>query len=80
MIFHDSTQKNFFSKRKNKAEFKCLDDFEVLSSDFPGLKPSAASMTSMTSTAKAIFLLHTYSSNGHFVMLNMSLSQFVQKL
>ena len=36
----------FFSKRKSKAEFKCLDDSEVLSSDFPGLKTSATSMTS----------------------------------
>ena len=51
MIFHDSTQKNFFSKHGNKAEFKCLNDSEVLRSDFSGLKPSAASMTSMTSTA-----------------------------
>ena len=40
MIFHDSTQKNFFSKHKNKAEFKCLDDSEVLSSDFPSLNES----------------------------------------
>ena len=32
-------KKNFFSKHKIKAEFKCLDDSEVLSSDFPGLKP-----------------------------------------
>ena len=51
MIFHDSTQKRFFSKHKNKAEFKCLDDSEVLSSDFPGLKTSAASMTSVASAA-----------------------------
>ena len=48
MIFHDSTQKNFFSK--HRAEFKCLDDSEVLSSDIPGLKTSAASMTSAAST------------------------------
>ena len=39
MIFHDSTPKNFFSKHKNKTEFKCLDDFEVISSDFQALKP-----------------------------------------
>ena len=39
-------QKTFF-QNKNKAEFKCLDDSEVLSSGFPGL--SAASMTSTTS-------------------------------
>jgi hypothetical protein len=51
MIFHDSSPKNFFSKHKNKAEFKCLNDSEILSSDFPGLKTSAASMTSVTSTA-----------------------------
>jgi hypothetical protein len=51
MIFHDSTPKNFFSKHKNKAEFKCLDDSEVLSNDFPGLKTSAASMDSVASTA-----------------------------
>ena len=39
MRFHDSTQKIFFSKHKNKAEFKCLDDSEVLSSDFQALEP-----------------------------------------
>jgi len=37
IIFHDPTPKNVFSKHENKAEFKCLDDSEVLSSDFPGL-------------------------------------------
>ena len=47
MVFHDSNQ-IFFSQ---KAEFKCLDDSEVVSSDFPGLKTSAASMTSVKSTA-----------------------------
>ena len=40
-------QKNFISKRKNEAEFKCLDDSEVLSCDFPGLNTSAASVTSV---------------------------------
>jgi hypothetical protein len=38
MIYHDYTQKFFFSKQKNKAEFKCLVDSEVLSSDCPGIK------------------------------------------
>ena len=38
MIFHDSTKKLSFSKHQCKAEFKNLDDSEVLSSDFPGLK------------------------------------------
>ena len=44
-------KKVFFSKRENKAEFKCLDDSEVLSSGFSGLKISAASMTSAASVA-----------------------------
>ena len=48
MIFHDSTPQNFFSKHK---EFKCLDEFEVLSSDFSGLKTSATSLTSSASAA-----------------------------
>jgi hypothetical protein len=51
MIFYDSNPKNFFSKHKNKAEFKCLDDTEVLSSDFPGLKTSLVLMNSVASTA-----------------------------
>ena len=51
MIFHDSTQKNIFPKHETKAEFKCLDDSEVLGSDFSELKTSAASMTSAASTA-----------------------------
>ena len=38
MRFHDSTPKILFSKHQNKAEFKNLDDSEVLSSDFTGLK------------------------------------------
>jgi hypothetical protein len=60
-IFHDSTQKIFFSKHKNKAEFKCLDDSEVLSSDFPGLKTSAASMNSVASTASMASMTSTAS-------------------
>ena len=60
-IFHDHTQKNFFSKHKNKAEFKCLDDSEVLSSGFPGLKTSAASMTSAASTASMASMTSTTS-------------------
>ena len=67
MIFHDSTLKNVFSKHKTKAEFKSLDDPKVLSSEFPGLTTSAASMTSVASTAslasmtwKASFLQKIY--------------------
>ena len=51
MIFHDSTEKKSFSKHQNKVEFKNLDDSEVLSSDFPGPRTSAASLTSSASAA-----------------------------
>ena len=37
MIFHDSTKKKICSKDQNKAEFKNLDNFDVLSSDFEAL-------------------------------------------
>ena len=40
----------FFSKHQNKDEFKNLDDFEVLSSDFLSPRTSAASLTSSAST------------------------------
>ena len=46
VIFRDSTQNIFFSKHPNKAEFNDMDDSEVLSSDFSGLRTSMASMTS----------------------------------
>ena len=65
MIFHDSTKKSLFSKLQNKAEFENLDDFEVLSSDFPGLRTSAvsmastASMTSVASTASMASMTST---------------------
>ena len=49
MIFRDSTQKVFFSKHPNKAEFNDMNDSEVLSSDFPGFRTSAVSMTSTAS-------------------------------
>ena len=61
IIFHDSTPKSFFSKHKNTAEFKYLDDSEVLSSDFPGLNSSAASMTSVASTASMASMTSTAS-------------------
>ena len=35
LIFHDSTPQKYFSKQQNKAEFKNLDDSEVLSRNFP---------------------------------------------
>ena len=39
MIFHDSTQNDFFSKHKNKAEFKCLDDSVVVFQALKLLQP-----------------------------------------
>ena len=61
MIFHDYTQKNVFSKHKNKSEFKFLDDSEVLGSDYSELKTSAASMTSVASTASMASMTSTTS-------------------
>ena len=55
----------FFSKHKNKAEFKCQNDSEVLSSDFPGLKTSAVSMISVTSTASMTSTASFYQKNTH---------------
>ena len=40
-----------FSKHQNKDKIKNLDDSEVLSSDFLGPRTSAASLTSLASTA-----------------------------
>ena len=54
-------KKTFFSKHKNKAEFKCLNDSEVLGSDFSELKTSAASMTSVASTASMASMTSTTS-------------------
>ena len=61
IIFHDSTPKYFFSKNKIKAEFKCLDDSEVISSDFTGLNSSTASMTPEASTASMASMTSTAS-------------------
>ena len=61
VIFCDSTQNFFFSKHPNKAEFNDMDDFEVLSSDFPGLRTSAASMTSTASTTSIASMTSTAS-------------------
>jgi hypothetical protein len=51
MIFHDSTIFIIFSKHQNEAEFNYLDNPEVLSCDFSGLKTPAASLTLLTSAA-----------------------------
>ena len=51
----------FFSKHQSKAEFKNLDDSKVLSSDFPGLRTSVASMTSTASTTSMASMTSTAS-------------------
>ena len=61
MIFHDSTPQKSFSKHQNKDEFKNLDDFEVPTSDFSGLRASAASMTSTASMASMASMTSTAS-------------------
>ena len=61
LIFHDSTPKKYFSKQQNKAEFKNLDDSEVPSCDFPGLRASVASMTSTASTTSMASMTSTAS-------------------
>ena len=54
--------KNFlFQNIKIKLKFKNLINSEVLSSDFPGLKISAASMTSVASTAAIASMTSTAS-------------------
>jgi hypothetical protein len=50
------SEKLISSKQQYKAEIKNIVDSEVLSSDFSGLRTSAASLTSLASTAsKALF-------------------------
>jgi hypothetical protein len=51
----------FFPKYQYKVEFKNLDDYEVLSSDFPGLRTSAVSMTSTASTTSITSMTFTAS-------------------
>ena len=50
-----------FSKLQNKAEFKNLDDSAVISSDFPGLRTFAASITSTASTTSVASVTSTAS-------------------
>ena len=61
MYFMILPPKNVCLKHKNKPEFKCVDDSEVLSSDFAGLKTSAASLTSVASTASMASMTFTAS-------------------
>ena len=55
------SKKLSFLKHQCKAEFKNLDDSEALNSDFPGLKTSAVSMTSVASTASMASMTSTAS-------------------
>jgi hypothetical protein len=59
ITFHDSTKIFCFSKHQSKAKFKNLDDTEVLSSDFPGLRTYATSMTSTASTTSVASMTST---------------------
>ena len=61
LIFHDSTKINFVSKHQNKAEFEHLVNSEVLSSDFSGLRTSAASVTLTASTTSVASMTSTAS-------------------
>ena len=53
--------KQMVSKHQNKAKFNNLDDSGVLSSDFPGLGISVASMASAASTASVASMTSTAS-------------------
>ena len=48
-------------KTSNKAEFNNLDDFHVLTGDFPGFRTSTASMASTASTASVASMTYTTS-------------------
>ena len=61
LIFHDSSKIIFVSKHQNKAEFQNLVNSEVLSSDFSGLRTSAASVTSTASTTSVASMTSTAS-------------------
>ena len=62
--------KNYLSlKHQWKAEFKNLDDSEVLSSDFPDLRTSAASVTSTASTASVASMTFTASFHQKILIL-----------
>ena len=63
LIFHDSSKIIFVSKHQNKAEFENLVNSEVLSSNFSGLRTSAASVTSTASTTSVASMTST----PHFI-------------
>ena len=66
IIFHDSTKIFCFLKHQSKAKFKNLDDTEVLSSDYPDLRTSEASMTSTASTTSVASMTSTASFHQKF--------------
>ena len=53
------SKKQNSSMHQYKAEFKNIDDSEVLSSDFSGLRTSVASMTSTASTTSMASMTST---------------------
>jgi hypothetical protein len=78
-IFHDPTKKLSFSKHQNKAEFKNLDDSEVLSSDFLDLRTSAASVTSTASTTSVASMTFTASFHQKKILILMVGSSLTPK-
>jgi hypothetical protein len=66
MIFQLILTKFAFLKHQSKAKFKNLDDTEVISSDFPDLRTSEASMTSKASTASVASMTSTASFHQKF--------------
>ena len=61
LIFHDSIPKIIDLQHQNKAKFKNLDDSEVPSCDFPGIRTSGALMTSTASTTSMASMTSTAS-------------------
>jgi hypothetical protein len=61
--------KKIYSKDQNKAEFKNLDNFDDLSSDFEALESSAASLTSSASAASLAYAASTIYSNNFLVLM-----------
>ena len=59
LVFQNSKKIYLFSKHQNKAELRNLDDSALISSDFPGLRTFAASMTSTASTTSVTSMTST---------------------
>ena len=69
MMIYDSTQKFCFAKHQNSTVFNSLDDSEFLSSNFPGLRTSSASMTSTASTTSVASTTFTASFHQKILLI-----------